>query len=36
MKLGNLEITEKAALAFHAAFKATGDMRTVDWAKYGF
>lgn len=35
-KSGQTNITVEAALAFHAAFKATGDMRTVDWAKYGF
>lgn len=35
-KSGQTNITVEAALAFHAAFKANGDMRTVDWAKYGF
>ena len=26
----------EASLAFHTTFKATGDMRNVDWSRYGF
>lgn len=33
---GQTPHTLEASLAFHTAFKATGDMRNVDWAKYGF
>ena len=35
-KNGNIPHSLEASLAFHTAFKATGDMRNVDWAKYGF
>lgn len=34
-KNGNIHHTLEASLAFHTAFKETGDMRNVDWAKYG-
>ncbi|MBD5255569.1 MAG: succinate CoA transferase [Barnesiella sp.] len=33
---GQTPHTLEASLAFHTAFKATGDMRNVDWSKYGF
>ncbi|MCM1484218.1 MAG: succinate CoA transferase, partial [Muribaculaceae bacterium] len=33
---GQTPHTLEASLAFHTTFKATGDMRNVDWAKYGF
>ena len=35
-KSGNIPHSLEASLAFHTAFKATGDMRNVDWSKYGF
>ena len=35
-KTGQTHLTVEAALAFHSAFKNTGDMRNVDWSKYGF
>lgn len=35
-KSGQTPHSLEAAMAFHTAFKATGDMRNVDWAKYGF
>ena len=33
---GQTPHTLEASLAFHTAFKATGDMRNVDWSRYGF
>lgn len=33
---GQTPHTLEASLAFHTAFKATGDMRNVDWSSYGF
>lgn len=33
---GQTPHTVEAALAFHDAFKNTGDMHNVDWAKYGY
>ena len=35
-KGGQTPHTLEASLAFHTAFKATGDMRNVDWSAYGF
>lgn len=35
-KNGQTPHSLEASMAFHTAFKATGDMRNVDWAKYGF
>lgn len=35
-KSGQTPHSLEAAMAFHTAFKATGDMRNVDWTKYGF
>lgn len=34
-KGGQTPHTLEASLAFHTAFKETGDMRNVDWARYG-
>ncbi len=35
-KGGQTPHTLEAAMAFHTAFKATGDMHNVEWSKYGF
>lgn len=35
-KGGQTPHTLEASLAFHTTFKATGDMRNVDWSAYGF
>ncbi len=35
-KSGQTPHSLEAAMAFHTAFKATGDMRNVDWSRYGF
>lgn len=35
-KSGQTPHTLEASLAFHTAFKATGDMHNVDWSRYGF
>ncbi len=35
-KGGQTPHTLEAALAFHTSFKETGDMRNVDWSRYGF